>query len=138
MPTWTLRRADGVQGGFDVSDYRKTKSNVVLSFAVKYKNGTKTDTETYMLAPRHRHKEVPEAVQTALDFVSGGGAAAGYEIGSAAGMVAGLGGAALGLVLGHLAKHVVDEFFSESVVDDGDYYDSRGRLGFSGLITLKG
>jgi hypothetical protein len=137
MPNWTLTTENGHKDTFNVIDYRKTKYGVVLSFAIRYEYKGKTETEAFMLAPTHRHREVPKVVSAALELASGGGgAAAGYRLGSAAGMVGGLSGAALGLLLGHLATHAVDEFFPEEI-DEGNYYDSGGKIAFSGLITVK-
>jgi hypothetical protein len=138
MPSWTLTTENGIKDTWDVVDYRKNKGNVVLSFAIRYKAQGQIRTEAFVLSPKHRHKEVPKVVQSGLELVSAsGGAATGYTVGSAAGLVGGLTGGALGFFLGHLATHSAIEFFEEEVIDDGDYYDSRGYLAFRGLITVK-
>ncbi len=133
MPKWDLTLADGQNVSWEISGYKKNRHNVILTFGVHFRTGF----EVYTLTPTHRHKsEVTELVVYGLDEVVG--LAAGYELASAFGVLAGLTGGAVGLLLGYVATKVAKEWFEDESIDSGDYHDSKGNLVIRGLLTLKG
>ena len=136
MPTWNLRLPDGKTVAWLIPHYKTDDNGVVLSFAVELTDGT---SEICVLVPSHyQQSKIPNAIEnalrTALDLA---GAGVAYKLGSAHGVKTGIVAGAVGLVATEMARIVATNWFSDKVVDGGDYYDRFGQKVIEGLLTMK-